>query len=189
MTSKTTSEIIKYFVSGYGDIKSMIQNGQITDIDVRDNFNRTALMNQSKMGNLENVKFLLTHVLPTDINAVDKRGNSALHYAVLNDDNLAVVRYLLKKGANKKLQNIDEKTALEVATENMRKKSATILGMDSFDNIASFVQMDEDNNTHFRENIKYMLEMKKVSSVDVQDSCNNPAEIVFKIVIIIITRH
>lgn len=165
-----TSETIKHFVRGDGDIKSMIKNGQITDIDVRDNFNRTALMNQAKMGNLENVKFLLTHNPPTDINAVDKHGNSALHYAVLNDDNLAIVRYLLKKGANKELQNIDEETALEVATENMRKKSAIILGMDSFDNIASFVQMDEDNNTQFREKIKYMLEMKKVSSIDVKDS-------------------
>lgn len=165
-----TSETIKHFVRGDGDIKSMIKNGQISDIDVRDNFNRTALMNQSKMGNLENVKFLLTHDPPTDINAVDKHGNSALHYAVLDDDNLAIVRYLLKKGANKELQNIDEKTALEVATENMRKKSAAILGMDSFDNIASFVQMDEDNNTQFREKIKYMLEMKKVSSIDVKDS-------------------
>jgi ankyrin repeat protein len=165
-----TSETIKHFVRGDGDIKSMIKNGQITDIDVRDNFNRTALMNQAKMGNLENVKFLLTHDPPTDINAVDKHGNSALHYAVLNDDNLAIVRYLLKKGANKELQNIDEETALEVATENMRKKSAIILGMDSFDNIASFVQMDEDNNTQFREKIKYMLEMKKVSSIDVKDS-------------------
>ena len=165
-----TSETIKHFVRGDGDIKSMIKNGQITDIDVRDNFKRTALMNQSKMGNLENVKFLLTHDPSADINAVDKHGNSALHYAVLNDDNLAIVRYLLKKGANKKLQNIDEETALEVATENMRKKSAAILGMDSFDNIASFVQIDEDNNTQFREKIKYMLEMKKVSSVDVQDS-------------------
>ena len=131
-----TSETIKHFVRGDGDIKSMIKNGQITDIDVRDNFNRTALMNQAEMGNLENVKFLLTHDPPTDINAVDKHGNSALHYAVLNDDNLAIVRYLLKKGANKELQNIDEETALEVATENMRKKSAIILGMDSFDNIA-----------------------------------------------------
>ena len=165
-----TSETIKHFVRGDGDIKSMIKNGQITDIDVRDNFNRTALMNQAEMGNLENVKFLLTHDPPTDINAVDKHGNSALHYAVLNDDNLAIVRYLLKKGANKELQNIDEETALEVATENMRKKSAIILGMDSFDNIASFVQMDEDNNTQFREKIKYMLEMKKVSSIDVKDS-------------------
>jgi len=165
-----TSETIKHFVRGDGDIKSMIKNGQISDIDVRDNFNRTALMNQAKMGNLENVKFLLTHDPPTDINAVDKHGNSALHYAVLDDDNLAIVRYLLKKGANKELQNIDEKTALEVATENMRKKSAAILGMDSFDNIASFVQMDEENNTQFREKIKYMLEMKKVSSIDVKDS-------------------
>ena len=165
-----TSETIKHFVRGDGDIKSMIKKGQITDINVRDNFNRTALMNQSKMGNLENVKFLLTHDPPTDINAVDKHGNSALHYAVLDDDNLAIVRYLLKKGANKELQNIDEETALEVATENMRKKSAAILGMDSFDNIASFVQMDEENNTQFREKIKYMLEMKKVSSVDVKDS-------------------
>ena len=170
MTSKSASETIKHFVRGDGDIKSMIKNGQITDIDVRDNFNRTALMNQAKMGNLENVIFLFTHDPPTNINAVDKHGNSALHYAVLNDDNLAVVRYLLKKGANKELQNVDEKTALEVATENMRKKSAVILGMDSFDNIMSFVQIDENNNAKFREEIAYMLEMKKVSSVDVQDS-------------------
>jgi len=170
MTSKTASETIKYFVRGDGNIKSMIKNGQITDIDVRDNFNRTALMNQAKLGNLENVKFLLTHYPSADINAVDKHGNSALHYAVLDDDNLSVVRYLLKKGANKELQNIDEEIALEVATENMRKKSAAILGMDSFDNIASFVQMDENNNAKFRQEITYMLEMKKVSSVDVQDS-------------------
>ena len=170
MTSKLSPEVIKQFVSGEGDIKSMIQNKQITDINVKDSFNRTALMIQSKLGNIDNVKLLLTHDPPVNINAVDKNWNSALHYAVLNADNLAIVRYLLKKGANKKLQNAYDKTALEIAIKDGRKKSAIILGIDSFDNIASFVQMDEDNNAIFREEITYMLEMKKVSSVDVQDS-------------------
>ena len=169
MTSKLSPEVIKQFVSGEGDIKTMIKKGEITDINVIDYFNRTALMLQAKMGNLENVKFLLTHDPPVNINAVDKNWNSALHYAVLSADNLAIVRYLLKKGANKELQNAYDKTALEIAIKDGRKKSAAILGMDSFDNIASFVQMDEDNNAIFREEITYMLEMKKVSSVDVQD--------------------
>jgi len=170
MTSKLSPEVIKQFVSGEGDIKSMIKNKQITDINVKDSFNRTALMIQSKLGNIDNVKLLLTHDPPVNINAVDKNWNSALHYAVLNADNLAIVRYLLKKGANKELQNAYDKTALEIAIKDGRKKSAIILGMDSYDNIASFVQMDEDNNAIFREEITYMLEMKKVSSVDVQDS-------------------
>ena len=113
MTSKLSPEVIKQFVSGEGDIKSMIKNKQITNINVRDSFNRTALMIQSKLGNIDNVKLLLTHDPPVDINAIDKNWNSALHYAVLSADNLAIVRYLLKKGANKKFFSQNPVTILQ----------------------------------------------------------------------------
>lgn len=52
-----------------------------------------------------------------DINAADKHGNTALHSAALMND-ADLVDYLLMKGANPDLKNIQGNTALHLAIEN-----------------------------------------------------------------------
>lgn len=64
---------------------------------------------------IEFIELLLQH--GADIDAVTTDQNTALHIAtsLVYDKS---VRFLLKRGANRKIENDDEKTALDIAKEN-----------------------------------------------------------------------
>lgn len=68
-------------------------------------------------------KIVLQLLEKTDaIDMRDDQGNTALHYAVLND-HYDVTRMLLKKNADPLALNIDEKTTLDVCTNQEIRKA------------------------------------------------------------------
>ncbi len=53
-----------------------------------------------------------------DINAVDKQGNTVLHYAAMKSVNAELLRFLVEKGADKKITTEFGETAYDLAKEN-----------------------------------------------------------------------
>ena len=74
----------------------------------------TALTQSALDGRLENVKLLVE--LGADVNKRDKFGSTALHYAV-SEGYENICRYLLKHGANARLENADGEFPVELADE------------------------------------------------------------------------
>ena len=72
------------------------------------------LLEAAESGDIYEVEKLLKQ--GANVNATDAIGNTVLHVAVMNEENLKVVRVLLDKGANVNAKNSDGNTALHVAS-------------------------------------------------------------------------
>ncbi|MDQ6630172.1 MAG: ankyrin repeat domain-containing protein, partial [Verrucomicrobiota bacterium] len=77
----------------------LLANG--ADVNVKDNFNSTPLISAVLSKNLEMTKFLIDR--KADLNAINKEGYAALHYAV-RDGQSPLVQLLLQNGANPELK-------------------------------------------------------------------------------------
>ena len=90
------------------------------DINAKNKYNSTALMNASDKGHLEIVKHLLEN--EADINIINKDGDNALMCASFGRNNVEVVKYLIKNNAKVNIENKEGKTALDLAAnEEIRK--------------------------------------------------------------------
>lgn len=126
------------------------------EIDAIDTGRRTPLMEASMLGYPEIVRLLLDHgadpnlqtqgetalrnaVLSqmyevadvlisagADVNQRDARGESILFEAVRMED-MEMIRYLLEKGSNKEIKNIEKDTVLDIALENENYAIAELL--------------------------------------------------------------
>ena len=63
-----------------------------------------------------------------DINAMDHRRNSALHSAILTQDPIALVEFLIRNGADLDLKNGNGETALDIAKNTNNSHLIRILG-------------------------------------------------------------
>jgi len=66
------------------------------DFNISNEFGVTPLMSVAKTGNIQLVRFLLKHI--RNVNQEDKRGNTALYYAV-EGGHIEVVQVLYEHGA------------------------------------------------------------------------------------------
>ena len=113
-------EKIERFVRFKGGIHStmkMLEEGTISDVNIRDSsFNDgTALMYQALYGTVESMESLLAHKPPALPNLQDRRGWTALHYAVDSRYDPAKVRLLLDHGADKSIKTNAGNTAFGLA--------------------------------------------------------------------------
>jgi ankyrin repeat protein len=69
--------------------------------------------------------------LKADINKIDNDGNSPLHYAV-NSNCQRTIKKLLIRGANKKIKNLEGKTAYDLAKDTNHSGVAGLLEIKSF---------------------------------------------------------
>ena len=95
----------------------MLEEGTISDINIRDSSynDGTALMYQAYHGTVESMESLLAHKPPALPNLQDRRGWTALHYAVDSRYDPAKVRLLLDNGADKTIKTNAGNTALDMA--------------------------------------------------------------------------
>lgn len=82
------------------------------NIDIKNKFNKTALMYACNDGDLTAVQMLVE--AGAAVNEQDSEGWSPLFYAAANN-NLDIVKYLLSKGADKSLTDIGGKRACDYA--------------------------------------------------------------------------
>ena len=79
-----------------------------------------------------------------EVNAVDKSGNTALHYACGHNWNPQVAKYLIEGGAEVNLKNSEKKTPLHKAAERghtevieaLLKRNAEVNAVDKSGNTA-----------------------------------------------------
>jgi ankyrin repeat protein len=64
--------------------------------------------------------------MPSDINGIDKDGNTVLHLAAERDD-ADLITYFMIKGADSELKNYNSDTALHVAVANDKREAAKAL--------------------------------------------------------------
>ena len=89
---------------------SLFANPALADAD--------ALIKGVKQGNVKNVAIMLDK--GEDVNGANKKGNTALHYAVASE-NLPMVKVLLNKGADGSIKNSKGWTALMIAERQENK--------------------------------------------------------------------
>ena len=64
--------------------------------------------------------------LNIDVNVKDKKGNTVLHYAAMKSTNTEILKYLLEKGASKKITTDFDETVYDLAAENELLKGQNI---------------------------------------------------------------
>lgn len=115
---KVKLEILNGFYSSFrnhDDLLQMVMNS------IQDNgrFNSLSLQNAliegAKRNDTRITVFLLTN-FKMDVNYVDSNGNTALHYAVINND-IETCKLLLEAGANKTMANAQGRTPERLAKE------------------------------------------------------------------------
>ncbi|WP_241654121.1 ankyrin repeat domain-containing protein [Wolbachia endosymbiont of Laodelphax striatellus] len=80
-----------------------------------------------EMEKLEKLKVFFRANPRLDVNCqVNQRGDTLLHIAVCNDE-LEIIRFLLRKRANANILNMEGKTSIDIARSNNRKGIAKIL--------------------------------------------------------------
>ncbi|WP_425383920.1 ankyrin repeat domain-containing protein [Wolbachia endosymbiont (group B) of Anania hortulata] len=80
-----------------------------------------------EMEKLEKLKVFFRAHPRLDVNCqVNQRGDTLLHIAVCNDE-LEIIRFLLRKRANANILNMEGKTSIDIARSNNRKGIAKIL--------------------------------------------------------------
>ena len=100
----------------------------ITDINVKDNGDCTALHHQAHYGTTGSVAWLLRQDPPPDINVRDSDQYTPLMMAVYsNEDSEGKVRLLLDHGADRDLKDNNGYTALDNARRN--NKPAAVIDM------------------------------------------------------------
>ena len=92
-------------VSDLQTAQSLLRLG--LDINVRDHSGKTLFHDVARRGLTDIVLFFLDKV---DLADQDKKGNTALHFAVMND-HVEVAQILLKKGASASIENKKHKTS------------------------------------------------------------------------------
>lgn len=105
-------------------VKKLITEG--VPIDIREpTYGRTALMAASKNKKIEVAMYLIEQ--KADVNLVDKAGNTALIFAVVDDGMSEAVKKMIDKGANVNAQNQRQQFALNRAAYTRATKNIEIL--------------------------------------------------------------
>lgn len=109
-------EFKKYYPQLVADTKIVLEQNLDVNAKHKDNSNLLMILNINPTADtLELVKGLVKHGI--DINHIDDRGNSALHYATrfLNKYSLPIIHYLLSQGAKPGIKNNKGYTPLAYA--------------------------------------------------------------------------
>ncbi len=85
----------------------------------------TALHTAVQSGRLENVKLLLA--AGSDPGAEDAKSNAPLHFSVLLDDPVEIVKVLLEAGAKAYHRNAEQKTSINIAEEQQQFETVKLL--------------------------------------------------------------
>jgi len=87
------------------------------DPTVRDKYHNTPLHFAAFKGNLEIIQLLLSSSYPIDIDAKNNKGETPLHWAAKNSDNLRVVKLLIEKAAKLDSLNNEQETPFMIAAD------------------------------------------------------------------------
>jgi len=122
-------------------VKELIASG--VDVNARDGYDSTVLMDASRVGHLDIVNELLTH--GADVNARTRINTTALMYAS-RSGHIEVVRELIARGANVNAWDNNGGTAFNFANnQEIRNLLSPLISMDIFDasNIGSLEKVKE----------------------------------------------
>ena len=117
-----------------GDLNAVKSFLEANNIDICDNYNRTALMNACLYGKDEIVEWLLGK--GADVNLQDKNGYTALHFSA-QEMFASCTQKLLASGANPNIQDVHGNTPPWVAIMNWG-------GGKNFDNLKSLIDNNAD---------------------------------------------
>lgn len=87
---------------------------------------RLPIISAAENGMLECIVYLVSQ--GADINGMDHRHNSALHSAILTEDPIALVEFLIRNGADSEVKNKNGETALGIAKNTHNSHLIRILG-------------------------------------------------------------
>ena len=104
-------------------VKILLDNN--ANVDDADEIGQTALMASAKAGRLDIVKLLVR--AGAKVEKQDINGLTALHWAMLEDDNPAVVEYLLYSGVDREIRDANGGTATDYAKQLKRTQALQVL--------------------------------------------------------------
>jgi len=125
---------------------TMLQQTQTSHlVDAKNNLGQTPLHASIWCSHIQVAKYLLEHG-GASVHHSDKRGDTALHVAVRDEDSVEMARMLLQHGASIYAFNSKQQTPVDIVTTNL-----------------SLQRQDEGDN-HYENESKHMKHMKKVLS-------------------------
>jgi len=110
------------------DMRKMLSDGIIPNVNVSDMYGRTALMVQANNGSKEEMEWLLKN--NADPNIKNRYGATAIMFAIVADDP-EKVRLLLDNGADRNIINMKGETLVQYAKKN-NKKPEIITALESY---------------------------------------------------------
>lgn len=111
--------------SNIGITEMLINHGANVNILNRDD--KSVLMYACRERNYDFVSLLFKLCNNVNVNAQDRRGYTALHYATIIDNNVDIIHLLLDNGADKHIKNADDQTAEEIAIANNNNDAARVI--------------------------------------------------------------